>query len=94
VADTCNPSYLGCRDQEDHGSWPAWKIVQETLSQKYPTQNRAGRVVQVVEHLLNMGEDMSSDSSTTKKEKVKLKPEFLKDAMPKPCFMCKLFSLS
>jgi hypothetical protein len=51
-------------------------------------------VVQVVEHLLNMGEDMSSDSSTTKKEKVKLKPEFLKDAMPKPCFMCKLFSLS
>jgi hypothetical protein len=24
VAHACNPSYLGCRDQEDCGSKPAW----------------------------------------------------------------------
>jgi hypothetical protein len=24
VAHTCNPSYSGGRDQEDHGSKPAW----------------------------------------------------------------------
>jgi hypothetical protein len=36
VAHDCNPSYLGGRDQEDHSLKP------DTLSQKYPTQTRAG----------------------------------------------------
>jgi hypothetical protein len=33
VAHTCNPSYSGGRDQEDHGSKPVWtKIVPKALS--------------------------------------------------------------
>jgi hypothetical protein len=32
VAHTCNPSYSGGRDQEDHSLKPAGQIVQETLS--------------------------------------------------------------
>jgi hypothetical protein len=42
VAHTCNPSYSGGRDLEDCGSKPARKIVCKTLSQKNPTQKRAG----------------------------------------------------
>jgi hypothetical protein len=34
------------------GSQP-WQIVHETLSWKYPTQKRTGRMAQVVESLLN-----------------------------------------
>jgi hypothetical protein len=34
VVHTCNPSYLGGRDQEDPSSKPAWAIVHGTLSQK------------------------------------------------------------
>jgi hypothetical protein len=45
----CNSSYLGGRDQEDHGSKPAQKIVNETLSQKNSSQKkRAGGVAQGV----------------------------------------------
>jgi hypothetical protein len=46
-------------------------IVLKTLSQKYPTQKRAGRVTQVVEHLPTSGcEALSSNSSpTTTKQK-------------------------
>jgi hypothetical protein len=44
VAHTCNPSYSGGRDQEDYGSNPAGQIVCETLSQKNPSQTRAGGV--------------------------------------------------
>jgi hypothetical protein len=49
---SCNPSYSGGRDQKDCGS----KLVGvETIPQKYSTQNRVGRVVQVVErHLASM----------------------------------------
>jgi hypothetical protein len=47
VAHAYNPSYSGGRDQEDRGS----KIICKTLSQKYPTQKRAGGVAQVVECL-------------------------------------------
>jgi hypothetical protein len=48
VAHACNPSYSGGRDQEDHGSKPAWQIVHETLSQKYSSspKKRAGGVAQ------------------------------------------------
>jgi hypothetical protein len=35
VAHTCNPRYLGGRDQEDHGSRPAWaKIKQDSQKDK------------------------------------------------------------
>jgi hypothetical protein len=46
VAYTCNPSYSGGRDQEDHGSKPD-QIVLETLSKK-PSQKRASGVAQGV----------------------------------------------
>jgi hypothetical protein len=65
VAHTCHPSYLGGKDQEDRGS--PRQIVRETLSQKYPTQNRAGRVAQVVEHLPS--KPGSNPSTAPKKEK-------------------------
>jgi hypothetical protein len=47
------------------------QIVLETISQKYPTQNRAGGVTQVVEHLPHKCEALSSNPSTAKKEKKK-----------------------
>jgi hypothetical protein len=50
MAHTRNLSYSGDRDQEDLGSKPFRQIVLKTLSQKYSKQNRAGGVVQVVEH--------------------------------------------
>jgi hypothetical protein len=43
------------------------QIVHKTLSQKYPTQNRAGRVAQVVEHLPS--KPGSNPSTAPKKEK-------------------------
>jgi hypothetical protein len=43
------------------------QTVWETLSQKYPTQNRAGGMAQVVKHLPSLGQ--SSSPSTTKKKK-------------------------
>jgi hypothetical protein len=46
VAHPCNPSYAGGKDQEDLGSNPAQAIVHETLSQKSPSQKRAGGVAQ------------------------------------------------
>jgi hypothetical protein len=45
------------------------KIVCETLSLKHSTQNRAGGLVQVVEHLPMESEALSSNPSTTKKKK-------------------------
>jgi hypothetical protein len=47
VAHAYNPSYLGGRNQEDHSSKPA-QTVGETLSQKNPSQKRAGGVAQGV----------------------------------------------
>jgi hypothetical protein len=49
VAHTCNSGYLGGRDQ-DGGLKPdgANSSYLETLSQKYPTQKRAGIVIHVV----------------------------------------------
>jgi hypothetical protein len=46
VAHACNLSYSGGRDQEDHGLKPLGQIVHETLSQKSPSQKRAGGVAQ------------------------------------------------
>jgi hypothetical protein len=43
--------------------------VLETLSQKYLARNKAGGVIQVVEHLLNKCEALSSSTSTTIKRK-------------------------
>jgi hypothetical protein len=39
VAQAYNPSYLGDKDQKDHGSRPAW-VKSEILSQKCPTRVR------------------------------------------------------
>jgi hypothetical protein len=65
LADTCNPTYSGDRDQEDLSQGQPGQIVCETLSQKYPTQKRAGGEAQVVEYLLSEYEALSSSHSTT-----------------------------
>jgi hypothetical protein len=65
VAHTCNPSYLGGRDQEDRGSRPAW-AKSETPSQKQPMQRRAGKMDEVVEYLPSKHEVLSSNSSINK----------------------------
>jgi hypothetical protein len=38
VVHTCNLSYSGDRDQEDHGLKPAWAHSHKTLFRKYLTQ--------------------------------------------------------
>jgi hypothetical protein len=63
VAHACNPSYSGGRDEEDLGSKPARASSLKTLSQKYPTKNRAGRVAQAAQ-LLSKHEVLSSNPST------------------------------
>jgi hypothetical protein len=40
VAHSCNPRYSGCRDQEILVYGHPDQIVQDTLSGKYPTQER------------------------------------------------------
>jgi hypothetical protein len=45
------------------------QIVCKTLSPKYSTQKRTGRVTQVVEHLPSKSEVLSSNSSATKQKK-------------------------
>jgi hypothetical protein len=61
---TCNPSYLGDRDQEDHGSRSAW-AKRDILSQII---KRAG-VAQVVDCLPSKHKALSSNPSTEKKRK-------------------------
>jgi hypothetical protein len=47
VAHTCNPSYSGDRDQEDHGSKPYWaNSLQDPISKNPSQNNRAGGVAQ------------------------------------------------
>jgi hypothetical protein len=46
---TCNPSYSGSRDQEDHGSKLSGQIVPETLSPQNPSQEMAGGMAQGVD---------------------------------------------
>jgi hypothetical protein len=45
------------------------QIVHKTLSQKNPSQKRAGRVVKVVAHLPSKSEALSSNPSAAKKIK-------------------------
>jgi hypothetical protein len=65
VAHACNPSCSGGRDQEDHGSKPAWQITCETLfahhtHKKKSRKERAGGVVE---------KGLSSSPSTVKGRK-------------------------
>jgi hypothetical protein len=60
VAHVCNPSNSGGRDQKDHASKPAQANCSETLSQKHPSQKRAGGVTQEI--------GLSSSPSATKKK--------------------------
>jgi hypothetical protein len=48
VAHTCNPSYSGGRDQEDHCSEPAWESGLQDSIQKTHHKKRAGGVAQDV----------------------------------------------
>jgi hypothetical protein len=48
VAHFCNPSYSGSRDQEDHGSKPAFANSLRDPLLKNPSHKRASRVVQGV----------------------------------------------
>jgi hypothetical protein len=48
VAHTCNPCYSGGRDQEDHGSKPAWVNSLKDPILKTPSQKKAGGVAQGV----------------------------------------------
>jgi hypothetical protein len=49
VAHSCNPSYSGGRDQEDHSSKPAQANSLRDLIFKNPSQKRAGGVAQGVD---------------------------------------------
>jgi hypothetical protein len=48
VAHSCNPSYSGGRDEEDHGSKPAQANCSKDPISKIPSQKRAGGVAQGV----------------------------------------------
>jgi hypothetical protein len=50
-----------------------WQIVQEALSQKYTTQNRAGGVAQEVKCLLPSIGTLSSNPSNTKIKQIKIR---------------------
>jgi hypothetical protein len=68
VAHAYNPSYLGDRNQEDHGSKPALGKWFVRFVSKIPnTQKRAGGVTQAIQHLPSKCEALSSNPRTTKK---------------------------
>jgi hypothetical protein len=68
-AHACSPNYSRGRDQEDHSSKPApGEIVLETLSRKYPTQKKVGRVAQMGEHLPSKRETLNSTPVPPKKK--------------------------
>jgi hypothetical protein len=48
VAHACNPRYIRGRDQEHHGSKPAWANSSRDPISKNPSQKRAGGVAQGV----------------------------------------------
>jgi hypothetical protein len=50
---TCNPSYLGSIDQEDHGSRPAQTNSSRDPISKIPNTEKGWWMAQVVEHLLS-----------------------------------------
>jgi hypothetical protein len=51
------------------------QIVHETLSQKHPSQKRAGGTAQVVECLPGKGEALKSNTNTAKKKRRRRKKE-------------------
>jgi hypothetical protein len=65
VAHTCNPRYSEGRDQEMEVRGQLGQIVHNTLSQKYPTHKRTGKVAQVVECLSSKYKFPSSNFGTT-----------------------------
>jgi hypothetical protein len=60
-----NPSYLGGRDQEDHGLNPAWANSSQDHVSKIPNTKRAGRLAQVVEDM-HRESTVNSNLSITK----------------------------
>jgi hypothetical protein len=62
VAHACNPSYLGGRNQQDHGSKPAWANSSSDPISKKPITKKG-----VVEWLKVQA--LSSSPSTTQKKK-------------------------
>jgi hypothetical protein len=68
VAHTCNPSYSGGRDQEDHGSKPAQAYSLRDPNLKIHNTKRAGGVAQVVEHLSSKSEALSPKPEFHKKK--------------------------
>jgi hypothetical protein len=75
-AHTYNPSYLGNRNQEDQDYRPA-KANCEPLSKKYPKQNRAGGVAQVLECLSSKHKARSSNPNTKKINKYNKKDKLM-----------------
>jgi hypothetical protein len=69
VNHTCNPTQEAEIRRIVVQSQPR-QIVQETLSQKHPTQKRAGRLAQVVEHLPCKYKTLSSNSSSSPPKKI------------------------
>jgi hypothetical protein len=60
------------------------QIVGETLSWKYPTQNRVGRMVHMVEQCLPSKCEALSSSPNTSKKKKKKHPKRTKQEIEKP----------
>jgi hypothetical protein len=75
AAPACNSSYLGGRNQEDHGSKPGWGGGGNTLIQKYPTRKEAGGVAQVIAERLPSKHNILSSNSNPSAEKRKESPE-------------------
>jgi hypothetical protein len=70
MAHTCNPSYSGGRDQEDHILKPARANSSQDPISKIPSTKRAGGVAQ--------GKGPKFKPQYCKKKKRKTKPRFLK----------------
>jgi hypothetical protein len=67
VGHTCNPSYSGGRDQEDHGSKTVWANSSRDPVSNNPSQERAGGVAQGV------GPEIKPSTTKKKKERKKRK---------------------
>jgi hypothetical protein len=65
-----NPCYSGSRDQEDRSSKPAWANSLRDPMSKYPTQEGAGGVAQVVEQLPSKHETLNFNPISTKRLKL------------------------
>jgi hypothetical protein len=72
VAHFCNPSYSGGKIRRIMVRSQPGQTVYETLFLKYPTQNRAKGVAQVLEQLCSKYDALSSNPSAAKKKKKKI----------------------